>query len=288
MENILKLKEKALGLLRKKKYEEAYPLLVEIVEKDPRDVVFRDILLGICSVLEKYGEGLKAAEKAVELFPEKGDFYYYKGYFMLTLETAERVVEMGELKIYRKPSLNPERLEECVKMFEKAIEKGTTFLGEAWKLKGDAFLHLKRWEEAIEAYDRAAEEYGEESEILYNKGKALVRLERWEEAAEAMDKVLKEEPDAAAFFYKGLALFHLKRYEDALTAFGEVIKLAPHFHEVYFYRWLILESLGRNEEAKKEYEKYLGDSEIVGVEREVEFNGDYMDILDDMLSDLES
>ncbi len=285
MENILDLKAKALKLFRNKKYKDAYPLFCEINKRDPEDAECWVKRFNLSLVLGEIEEGLEAVSRALELFPDRGDFYYFKAYFILVLETARKIFDIGGVKLHRGPSLNPERLEECVKMFEKAIEKGTRFRGEAWNRKGDALMHLEKWEEAIEAYDRAMEECGENAGILFNKGKALIKLKRWKEAEKTMDKVVKEAPDdVEAWFYKGLALLNMEKLEDSLTAFERVIKLAPHIPEAHTFRGMVLELLGRTEEAEKEYEWLDG---IMGVSRElgeVEYD-EVMEIIDDDLFD---
>ena len=61
-----------------------------------------------------------------------------------------------------------------------------------------------------------------------NKGVAFFRLGRYEEALEAFDRAIELQPDyALTWWYKGVVLNELGRYEKALEACDRVIELQP-------------------------------------------------------------
>jgi tetratricopeptide (TPR) repeat protein len=110
---------------------------------------------------------------------------------------------------------------------------------------GVALLKLRRYQEALEAFDKALEiqeslesfEKAPQTNAIfadawYNKGLTLVKLCRYELASDAFDKALeikqKSKPEIAMEWYnasynKGLTLFRCCQYEEALKAFEEAL-----------------------------------------------------------------
>jgi tetratricopeptide (TPR) repeat protein len=75
---------------------------------------------------------------------------------------------------------------------------------------------LGRYEEALQAYDRALELNPDDSIVLNNKGLELDKLGRCEEALQAYDRALELNPDYYdAWHNKGVALHKLGQYEEA-------------------------------------------------------------------------
>ena len=65
----------------------------------------------------------------------------------------------------------------------------------AWFDKGKSYHDQKRYEEALECYDKALKIKPDDARIWNNKGVDLVELKRYEEALECYDKALKIKPD---------------------------------------------------------------------------------------------
>ncbi len=96
------------------------------------------------------------------------------------------------------------------------------------KLFGKKLSELGRYEEAVEACDRAIELQPDGALAWKNKGVAFFRLRRYEEALEACDRAIELQPDyASAWKNKGVVLNELGRYEKALEACDRVIELQP-------------------------------------------------------------
>ena len=85
---------------------------------------------------------------------------------------------------------------------------------------------LGRYEEALQAIDKALELNPDYSDAWYNKGVALRKLGRYEEALQAIDKALKLKPDDFdAWYNKCVALRKLGRYKEAQIAFKKASEL---------------------------------------------------------------
>jgi tetratricopeptide (TPR) repeat protein len=66
-----------------------------------------------------------------------------------------------------------------------------------------------------------------------NKGVALIKLGRYEEALQAADKAIKLDPNLAlAWSIKGIALIDLGRYEEAVQAVDKAYELNPAFKKI--------------------------------------------------------
>ena len=98
-------------------------------------------------------------------------------------------------------------------------------------------LVLQRYEEALQAFDRALEINPEHADTWNLKGVALVSLQRYEEALQAFDRALEINPEhAGARHNKGVALYHLQRYEEALQAFERVTEINPEHTDAWLGR----------------------------------------------------
>ena len=92
----------------------------------------------------------------------------------------------------------------------------------AWINKGFVLSYLRRYEEAIECFDKAIEIDEKDTYSRYKKGITLTRLKRYKEAIECFDKAIKiDEKDVEVWTGKGVALSRLKRYEEAIECFGK-------------------------------------------------------------------
>jgi len=88
------------------------------------------------------------------------------------------------------------------------------------------------------------------------EGNALSDLKRYEEALAAYEQAIRLDPNYAKAYYNiGVALYDLKRYEEALAAFEQAIRLDPDYADAYNNKGVALDNLGKSKEAKQAYEK---------------------------------
>jgi len=97
-----------------------------------------------------------------------------------------------------------------------------------WYNKGNVLSDLERYDEAIDAYDKALEMKKESHEAWNNKGAVLSDLERLDEAINAYDKALElKKDDPVAMSNKGDALIELGRLAEASDVFQLLLEVNP-------------------------------------------------------------
>jgi tetratricopeptide (TPR) repeat protein len=91
---------------------------------------------------------------------------------------------------------------------------------------------LKRYEDALQAYDKAINIHTSDSSQWQNKGITLANLTRYEEAIAAYDNAIKFNnyfsellnlTVADSWYARGLAFYAMRRYQDAVRSFDKAI-----------------------------------------------------------------
>jgi tetratricopeptide (TPR) repeat protein len=147
------------------------------------------------------------------------------------------------------------RYEEALAAFEQAIRldpnDASTYHG-----KGIALGGLKRYEEALAAFEQAIRLDPNNPTYHANKGIALFKLERYEEALIAYEEAIRLDPNNPDYHAnKGDALLSLDPYEEALTAYEQAIRLDPNYARAYNGKSSALFNLNRHEEAEQAFKK---------------------------------
>lgn len=94
--------------------------------------------------------------------------------------------------------------------------------------KGNQSASAKEYEDAIEWYDKAIDEFPYFYEAIDNKAFTLMDLGRWNEAIEIFKESLKVEPkNHAAVFSIGECHYKLGEYEDAIVHFKAALEIKP-------------------------------------------------------------
>jgi tetratricopeptide (TPR) repeat protein len=123
-----------------------------------------------------------------------------------------------------------------------------------WPDRDEAFenvvTEISRTIENLHISLKTKGEWLEEANTLY-------RLKRYEEALAAYEQAISLNPNHGYTYYtKGLTLRKLKRYEEALAAYEQAIHLKPNFADTYYHAMgLVLRDLKRYEEADQAFEK---------------------------------
>jgi len=156
-----------------------------------------------------------------------------------------------------KEYLENEKFNEALEAFEKAIEYNPEDAN-VWYNKGVTLDKLGRYEEELEAFEKAIEYNPNDADTWYNKGLTLVNLGRYEEALEAFEKAIEYNPkDANTWLFKGFTLGSLGHYEEALEVFNKAIEYNPNDADAWYNKGVTLYKLGRYEEAITSFEQVL-------------------------------
>ena len=109
---------------------------------------------------------------------------------------------------------------------------------EKWMAEGLALNNLKKYNEAIESFDRILKIDPKDLGALFNKGRALHNLNDLTNAIICYNRVLAFNPkNAKAWRWKGFALRSLERFEEAVKCFDKEIELEPNddYSGIYWY-----------------------------------------------------
>lgn len=153
--------------------------------------------------------------------------------------------------------LELQRYDDALEAYERAIKLKPEY-AEAWEGQGNALLELKRHEDALDAYDKAIQIQPSYWQAWNGRGKALDRLQRYGEAVNAFDAALKIKPDSLeAWNGRGNAQIELKQYSEAIASFDEALKLQPDYAPAWYRRGWALHNLRRYQEAVESYDKAI-------------------------------
>ncbi|HEU0002568.1 MAG TPA: tetratricopeptide repeat protein, partial [Ktedonobacteraceae bacterium] len=136
-----------------------------------------------------------------------------------------------------------------------------------WLNEGNNLYGEKRYNAALEAYDRAIQLDPCYAAAYRGKGNAFLELERYEEALAAYERVIQLDAartdhmrqgyvnrnlqrynDTMLCSKMGLTLYMLKRYEEALVAYERAIQLDPKEEAYRVGKGIALYRLERDEE----------------------------------------
>lgn len=128
-----------------------------------------------------------------------------------------------------------------------------------WYHEGENLYAQGKYEEAINAFDKAIEFDPKYIDAYYWKGLALNDLGRFEEALKAYDKAtMLDSGDYRIWGAKGNTFYDLGRYEEAIKEYDKIIELHPN--DELFYKMAkgnkcrALDALGRTDEAQDCYD----------------------------------
>lgn len=164
--------------------------------------------------------------------------------------------ELGDIELRKKVFRDTKiKTQEEEKRLEQEKERGTK---EEWINKGIELVSLGKYQEAINALDRALEIDPKARVAWFCKGGALYNLCKYQEAITAFDKTIEIDPKATdAWNYKGGSLANLGKYQEAVMAYDKALEIDPKNTNGWYYKGVALANLGKHLEAITAYDKAL-------------------------------
>ena len=177
------------------------------------------------------------------------------------LEYAEKLVESrGDAKDWSEKGrcLNRlKRYDEALESFDRAIELDANYQS-AWANRGNVLNNLERYEEALESLDRAIELDPNDKWDWAKRGDVLNNLKRYDEALASLDRAIELDANyQSAWANRGYVLNNLERYDEALESFDRALELDANYHSTWANRGNLLNNLKRYEEALASYDRAL-------------------------------
>jgi tetratricopeptide (TPR) repeat protein len=132
--------------------------------------------------------------------------------------------------------------------------------------RGDAFYFDSNYDSAIKSYEKALKDNPDNYEVLHKQGTAMLKLKRYRDAILAYEKALAIKYHTQAieinpndnFFWisRGNAWMHLNRYENALQDYMKALHILPNY-DGWCGQGHALTGLKRYQEAILSYDKAL-------------------------------
>jgi tetratricopeptide (TPR) repeat protein len=149
------------------------------------------------------------------------------------------------------------KYDEAVQAFDKAIEiNPKNAVG--WYLKGAALDRQGKVLEAIQACNNATEINPQDADAWYIKGKVLEDLGRYDEAMQAFDNSTQIDPqNIDAWYDKGEELYWQGKYNESIQALDKVTEIDPQDADAWYIKSMALDDLGKQEEAGLAYNRSI-------------------------------
>ncbi len=228
-------------LVRLGRFKEAEVAFREGIEKAPGEV---GLYLELASLYFRKpstaNRGKWVLQRLLEMYPN--DLDVLKG-------VAERLIEGGfpedairiidaAMEIYDDPDLlnlkgnaylEMDMYAEAVQLYDEAIRKNP-LNEEYWNNKGFGYLLLGLYEDAIECYDRALEINPDYRNAWYNKAYTYHAMQELAKAVFCYWKAIRLYPhDEVAWNNLGNALYNLGRYMESIPYFMKSVQINPGF-----------------------------------------------------------
>jgi tetratricopeptide (TPR) repeat protein len=205
---------------------------------------------------ERKTEPSGSAPPSLERLCEKGFRLRNSGRHLDAVQSCQRSLSIDPthadtLYLMGLLSLDEQQFEIAVEWIARAIRQNPK--AEYLKHLGVALQHLKRYEEAMKAFDKAIQFQPDSAELWRNLGSVLLQLNRNHEALLSYQQALQLQPrDFDAASKSGVLLHRLGRFEEALARFNTCVALRPDFAPILNLRAIAHRGVGN-------YQGYLSD-----------------------------
>jgi len=152
----------------------------------------------------------------------------YRAILTQNPKNAEAIFRLGTM------ALQLEQYEKAADFIEQSIKLHTNPRAPLYINYGAALRNLERYDEAIEAYDRAIRLDDKRADAYFNKGRALQALGRLDDAASAYETAIALDPsDARAWVNLGTVQKDLEQFDEALGSFERATRIDPNLAAPY-------------------------------------------------------
>jgi tetratricopeptide (TPR) repeat protein len=136
------------------------------------------------------------------------------------------------------------KYDEAIAAFQKTIEIDPKD-ARAYYNMGFSYGKQEKYDEAIAAFQKAIEIDPKDAMTYYNMGISFGKQEKYDEAIAAFQKAIKIDPkDAMAYYNIGISFGKQEKYDKAIAAFQKAIEIDPKYAATYYN---LGNALGRQE-----------------------------------------
>jgi tetratricopeptide (TPR) repeat protein len=207
-------------------------------------------------------------QQALAIDAEHADTHHLMGLLSLNAKQYDHAVEWISRAIRREPKAmyltslgttlkNQGRREEALKAFDKAAQLSPND-ADLWRDLGNILADMERPPDAILSYQQALKLNPRHWDAAHQCGHLLNRLGRFEEALTHFNLCDELQPNhAPTLQMRALMLHNLKRLEEALADNRRALELDPTSVEACNNTGTVFQSLGRHEEALSWFDRTL-------------------------------
>ena len=220
---------------------------------------FNDIIEIDIKYLKRLDKLLEESDDDFEVYKERGDLRAKLGFYNDAIDDYKKSLELNpnykeadkaltdtknNLDIYNNSLINKDYTKDPMYYFSKAHN----------------LYNKRKYEEAIENYNKSIDLDPNNSYAYNNRGLAKNNLEQYFNALKDYDndKAIELDPNNSVIYYnRGLAKTHLWQYEEAIEDYNKAIELDNNNSTAYYNRGLVKSYLGQYKEAIEDYNKTI-------------------------------
>lgn len=143
--------------------------------------------------------------------------------------------------------------QQAIEDYNKALEQDRDF-AKAYNNRGLAYGNLGKYQLAIEDFSVSVRKNNREPMAYFNRGNVFKALGDYQKAIEDYSKAIELNPRKADFYNnRGNTFLKLNIYQQAIDDFNMAIRLNRDYDKAYLNRGIAYESLGNFKEALEDY-----------------------------------
>jgi tetratricopeptide (TPR) repeat protein len=255
--------------LKEKNPSEALNIARDTSRRFPDDVEGMGVLGACLRANAEINEGLEVLNRAIELNPDYAEALINRG--LLRLSQENKTEALADLEVAHRLKPHIKQIWDLVislKMEAQEYSDAILILINMIEIDPEdekrlatlalCYQHLKDFDAAIKAYNKALAIKPDYAEAHINLGSALEEQGKLEEAIEAYNKALAIKPDyAEAYNNMGVTLKEQGKLEEAIEAYNKALAIKPDYADAYNNIGVTLKERGKLEEAIEAYNKAL-------------------------------
>jgi tetratricopeptide (TPR) repeat protein len=212
----------------------------------------KDVWLNLDWSADHPGGQLYGADNCVDLRIREE---FYRTAIEVTI--SPKKIEAEKLNSKGTALAQQSKYDEAIEAFDKATELNPQY-ATAWNGKGNALYIQNKFDEAIQAYDKAIEINPQYADAWIGKGNVLYGMGKNDEAIQAYDKAIEINPQyATAWNGKGNALYIQYKFDETIQAYDKAIEINPQYADAWIGKGNALSNQGKNEEAIKAFDEAI-------------------------------
>ena len=258
------------GLLAQGKVEDAFDLLQNAIDANPKFVEAWMLLGAIYRATGQLDKATEVCIRAIKIIPEistiwnnLGQLYIEQGLY----DQAIQPIKTG-LSIDPKNSsawysfgqvlVMKELFSQAIEAFEKAVKLAPKRV-ELWKALGSAYDDNKQYKDSIKAYKKALGLQPDSFDAMVGLGMVYINAGDFKEAIKVYEKCLKVEPNNEVLWFRiGTAFSNVGKLDQAIKAIEKGLKLNPTIVKAWMDLHEVFKKKGDKKKAKWALEKAMG------------------------------